>query len=249
MNSASFDQGSVPSQSASSLPNTFNPDAGSREAGLAIEPSVGGAYSHAWNILKADFWTLLLIGFVAWLLTYVVGSALSRAAGGSQVLSFVYQLLVGSPIGFGAAYAWLRAVRGTRPEVGDLFMPFQRCYVAAVVAGLLTEIVVVVGFILLVVPGIILAVRLSFVAFLVVDEGRGPTEALFESWRRTSGYSWTILGAALLAIVVVIVGLILLIVGSIPATMLVYLAFASLYAAVTARKAAAGAIGGTSTAS
>jgi hypothetical protein len=244
MNSASFDQGQVPSQSAPSVPNTFNPDAGAREAGLSIEPTVGGVYSHGWNILKADFWTLLLIGFVAWLLTFVIGSALGRASGGSQFLSFVYQLLVGSPIGFGAAYAWLRAVRGTRPEVGDLFMPFQRCYVSAVIAGLLTEIIIAVGFILLIVPGIILAVRLSFVAFLVVDEGRGPVEALSESWRRTSGYSWTILGAALLAILIVIVGLILLVVGSIPATMLVYLAFASLYAAVTARKAS-GLAGGT----
>ncbi len=94
----------------------------------------------------------------------------------------------------------------------------------------------VVGFILLIVPGIILAVRLSFVPFLVIDEGRGPVEALIESWSRTSGYSWTILGAALQAVIIVIVGFIILIVGSIPATMLVYLAFASLYAAITAVK-------------
>jgi hypothetical protein len=39
-----------------------------------------------------------------------------------------------------------------------------------------------------------------------------------------------------LGLVVVIIGLILLLIGSIPATMLVYLAFASLFAAITARK-------------
>jgi hypothetical protein len=38
--------------------------------------------------------------------------------------------------------------------------------------------------------------------------------------------------------VVIIIGFILLIVGSIPAMMLVYLAFASLFASITARKAA-----------
>ena len=219
---------------ASSIVNT---DASTREVGLAIEPSVGGVYSHAWSILKADFWTLLLIGFVAWLLGGVVASALSRPEGGQSLASFLYQLLIGTPIAFGAAYAWLRAVRGIKPEVTDLFVPFQRHYVSAVVAGLLVELVLIVGFILLVVPGIILAVRLSFVPFLVVDEGLGPTEALFESWRRTSGYGWTIFGAGLLAILIVIVGFILFIVGSIPATMLAYLALASLYAAITARKA------------
>jgi hypothetical protein len=39
-----------------------------------------------------------------------------------------------------------------------------------------------------------------------------------------------------LAIIIFFVGLILLVIGSIPATMLDYLAFASLYAAITARK-------------
>jgi membrane-anchored glycerophosphoryl diester phosphodiesterase (GDPDase) len=106
---------------------------------------------------------------------------------------------------------------------------------------LLWEAIIAIGFILLIVPGIVLAVRLAFVPFLVVDEGRGPVEALTESWNRTNGYSWTILGAAALAVVIILVGLVLLVVGSIPATMLAYLAFASLYAGVTARKAATGA--------
>lgn len=202
-----------------------------------IEPTIGGAYSHAWSILKADFWTLLLIGFVAWLLVGVIGSVIGRLGSAGSAVSFLYQILVATPISFGAAYAWLRAVRGLKPEVGDLFVPFQRNYISVVLAGVLLEIVVAVGFVLLIVPGIVLAVRLAFVPFLVVDEGLGAIQALQESWRRTSGYSWTLFGAALLAIVIVIVGLILLIVGTIPATMLVYLAFASLYAAITARKA------------
>jgi hypothetical protein len=207
------------------------------DAEAQIDPTVGGVYSHAWNILKADFWSLLLIGFVAWLLGGVVGAALNRGPGGG-LLSFLYQYLVGTPIFYGAAYAWLRAARGQQPQLSDLFVPFQRYWVSSVLAQILVTIVVVVGFILLIIPGIFLAVRLSLVPFLVVDEGRGPVDALTESFNRTAGYGWTILGAAGLAILVVIVGFILLIVGSIPATMLVYLAFASLYSAITARKRA-----------
>jgi len=204
--------------------------------GPRIEPTVGGAYSHAWEILKADFWSLLLIGFVAWLLGYVVGGTLQRVPGGGGLLSALYEYLVAFPIFYGAAYAWLKAVRGNKPEVGDLFVPFQRNWISSVLAQILVTIIVVIGLILLIVPGIFLAVRLSFVPFLVVDEGRGPVDAITESFNRTSGYGWTIFGAALLAILVVLVGLILLVVGTIPATMLVYLAFASLYAAVTSRK-------------
>jgi hypothetical protein len=236
---ASSSPDSFPPGSGGFLPSnaaSFEAGTAATAAGLAIEPTVGGAYSHAWNTLKADFWSLLLVGFVAWLLSYAIGGVLGRSEGAGGGLSALYQVLVGTPISFGAAYAWLRAVRGQKPQVSDLFVPFQRNYIGCVLAGLLLEIVLIVGFILLLVPGIILSVRLCFVPFLVVDEGRGPVEALQESWRRTAGYGWTIFGAALLGIVVVIVGFIILIVGSIPATMLVYLAFASLYAAITARK-------------
>ena len=48
-------------------------------------------------------------------------------------------------------------------------------------------------------------------------------------------------GAGLLGILIIIAGFVLLVVGSIPATMLTYLAFASLYAAITDRKRNAGA--------
>src|SRR5262249_43527303 len=140
-----------------------------------------------WEILKADFWSLLLIGAAAWLLGGAVGAALNRVPNGG-LLSFLYQYLIGTPIFYGAAYAWVRAVRGQQPELSDLFVPLQRYWVSSVLAQILVTIVVLVGFILLIVPGIFLAVRLSFVPFLVVDEGRGPVDALTESFNRTAGY-------------------------------------------------------------
>jgi hypothetical protein len=177
----------------------------------------------------------LLVGFVGWLLGAAVPSLLNGANERSG-LSGLYQVLVGGPIFYGSAYAWLKAVSGTKPQVDDLFVPFRRNYLACVLSQILLWIILVIGFILLIVPGIILAVRLSFVPFLVVDEGRGPVEAIMESWKRTAGYGLTIFFTGLLGIVIVLVGLVLLIVGSIPATILVYLAYASLYAAITARK-------------
>ena len=163
---------------------------------------------------------------------------LGRLGDAGGLLSFLYQFLVVRPIIFGAAYAWLRAARGSKPEVNDLFLPFRRNYLGTVIAGLLWQLAIGIGLVLFIIPGLILAVRLAFVPFLVVDEGLGALEALSESWRRTSGYSWTIVGAWLVGIVAVFVGLLLLVIGSIPATMLVYLAFASLYAAATARQRA-----------
>jgi hypothetical protein len=205
---------------------------------MAIEPSIGGAFSHAWTILKEDFWRLLLIGFIAWLLGGAVASLLGR---NNSFVTTLYQVLVGTPVTFGAAYVWLRAVRGINPEIADLFVPFQRYYVNTVLAGLLLTVVIAVGFILLIIPGIILSVRLCFVPFLVVDEGLGPVQALQESWNRTSGFSWTLFFAGIVALLILFVGFLIFIIGSIPALMLDYLAFASLYAAITSRKAGAAA--------
>jgi uncharacterized membrane protein len=197
-----------------------------------IEPSVGAAYSYAWNLLGRDFIPLLIVGFVAWLLVFVVEAILNRLNGG---LGSLYQVLVGAPIGYGGAYAFLRAARGQRPEVSDLWVPFRRGWFSAVLANLIVTVAVIIGFILLIIPGIFLAVRLSLVPYIVVDEGLGPFQAIEASWNRTRGNFWMLFLAGLLGIVCIIIGLILLIVGSIPATMLVYLAFASLFDAITAR--------------
>ena len=197
-----------------------------------IEPSVGAAYSYAWSLLFKDFVPLLIIGIVAWAVVGLVSVLLGQI---NQGLAGLYELAVAAPIAYGAAYCYLRAVRGTRPEVNDLFSVFRRSWLNAVIANLVVTVIVGIGFVLLIIPGIFLAVRLCFVPYIVADEAVGPFQALSESWNRTSGHFWTLFGAGLLAIVCVIVGFILLVIGSIPALMLVYLAFAALYDSITAR--------------
>ena len=216
---------------------SFEPAGAETSSTLAphIEPSVGSVYSYAWSLLGRDFVPLLIVGLVAWLVGLLPSSLLNRAGGGASGLGSLYQILVGAPVLYGAAYAFLRAVRGQRPEVADLFVPFQRVYVSAVLANLIVTVIVVIGLILLVIPGIFLGVRLSLVPFIVVDEQLGPFQAIEASWKRTSGHCWSLLGCGVLGVLIIIVGLILLIVGSIPASMLVYLAFAAMYQALTER--------------
>jgi len=220
-----------------SEPSTvYEPVASTAPAPLAprIEPSVGAAYSYAWSLLFKDFVPLLIIGIVAWAVLILVYGLLLRI---NQGLAGLYELAVAAPIAYGAAFCYLRAVRGSRPEVNDLFSVFRRAWLNAVIANLVVTVIVSIGFVLLIIPGIFLAVRLCFVPYIVADEGAGPFQALSESWNRTSGHFWTLFGAGLLAIVCVIIGFILLVIGSIPALMLVYLAFAALYDSITARSA------------
>jgi uncharacterized membrane protein len=198
-------------------------------------PTVTDSYGHAWRQLKRHFWRLLLVGFVLPALFSIPDWALSNAGDTGPLLSLAYNVLVMMPLGYGALWAYLRAARGEPPQVGDLFAPFQRAYLPSIASIILVAVLTMIGCLLLIVPGIIVAVRLSFVAFLVVDERLGPVDALKESWRRTAGHGWTILGAALLAIPIVLLGVLLLVVGVIPASIWTTLAYASLFAAVTAQ--------------
>jgi uncharacterized membrane protein len=96
-------------------------------------------------------------------------------------------------------------------ELADLWnpQPFWRFVGAEILATL----IIIAGLILLIVPGIIAAVGLAFVPYLVIDRGDGPISALTESWRITNGHKWRLFLLALAMIGINLVGLLALIVG------------------------------------
>jgi uncharacterized membrane protein len=192
-------------------------------------PSATEAYGFAWTELKRCFLDLLLVGIV-WLLLCVPSGWF-----GDEWLGMAYHVLVLVPVGFGGLYAFLKAARGGKPEVGDLFVAFRDVYLQAVLAGVLTSVIIGVATVFLIVPGIIAAVRLAWVPYLVTDERLAAVDAIKESWARTRGYGWTIFAIWLLAIPLALLGLLAFGVGIIVAMMWVQLAAAVLYAAVTTR--------------
>lgn len=90
-------------------------------------------------------------------------------------------------------------------------------------AAILTAILVVIGFILLIIPGIYLALRFMFVPYIVMDRKLSPFDALKESSRITHGRKWTLLLFVITLIGLNILGAIALLIGllvTIPVTML-----------------------------
>ena len=210
---------------------------------VVIEPTVGGVYGHAWATVRHRFWGLFFVGLVATIIGGLISAAINgigallTGATDLQLFSVTAQLLgqaLGTwPIWAGVQFANLQTVRSGRAEIDDIFEPYRRGLLNVIVAQFVTTTLVVAAFAFLVVPGIVVGLRLSFVTLLVVDEGFGPIEAIRESWRRTSGFGWTLLGIGLVAIPVVLVGLLALIVGVIPAVMVIALTIPTMFAAVT----------------
>lgn len=102
---------------------------------------------------------------------FIVMTILMAAIGGA--IPFLLQgALTG---GFQAAFK--RKFRGQKAELGDLFLGFQQI-VPTLAAHLVILIFVFLGFLFLIIPGIVLAVMYSFTYLFIVDKRLGFWEAM-----------------------------------------------------------------------
>ncbi len=208
-----------------------------KEKRAVPRPGAGPCYSHAWDRMWNYFLELLLVIAVmvvaAVPLTWMSIADEVGAYEGFllEFFALVYWIMLFAPLKYGLAYSFLRAARGEKLDTKDMLAPFKN-YFNAVLGNLLVSIVVGVGLLFLVVPGVILACKLAFVPYLIVDRGLDAVEAFKESWRMTGGHAVEIFLIWLLAVPIVVAGVILLGVGLIASTMWIGLAFASMYHAV-----------------
>ncbi|MEN8228308.1 MAG: YciC family protein [Bacteroidota bacterium] len=203
-----------------------------------FHPDAGNAYSIGWKVIWVYFVELLVvsivyavlsgpIGFLQWNIDHFEWFIVPLA-----MFAIAYGIFVAGPISYGVKWVFLKAVRGERIEIRDIFMVFQRNYWNVVIANIVVGVIVGLGIVMLIVPGIIFACRLAFVPYLVVDKEMDVMDALRVSWDMTRGYGWQIFFMGFLAIWVVIAGLICLFVGVFISAMWISTAFATMYHAV-----------------
>ena len=209
--------------------------------GAAIESTAGGCYGNGWKALKRCFAELLVVVVICTALA--IPTLWARSFGdrsgfvslGWTMFGLFYWLLIAGPATYGAMHVHLLAARGARPRVKDM-LAVQHNYGNVVVAQIVCAFLIGVGTFFLVVPGIVLACRLAFVPYLVVDRRLEAMAAIKESWRLTRGHGITIFAMGLLAAVVSIAGLFVFVVGVLAAWIWIWLSFASLFIAVAGRE-------------
>ncbi len=89
-----------------------------------------------------------------------------------------------------------------------------------IITGIMAGILTLIGFILVIIPGIIVAVWLSFSMYIVVVEGKSGADALKASKSYVEGYWWPVFGR--LIVIGLIVGIIAVIAGNIGQALLGY---------------------------
>ena len=202
------------------------------------EATITGSYGYGWQQMWKHFLYLFLVLIIVGIAespTSIVRDSDAENSPGMiilQILAAVYWLLVFSVVKYGGNLMYLRAIRNEKFEISEMFDGFKKNYINIILANLLTFAIIGLGFVLLIVPGIILACRLAFVSYLVMDKNMEPVTAIEKSWEMTKGHGWQIFGMGLLIIPIVIGGLICFIVGIVFSIIWISAAFASMYHAI-----------------
>jgi len=176
-------------------------------AGLPLRVRAGkldliGCYERSWALLKANFWPLVGTSLI---ICALVGAVLAFVTA-VPYLQIVAPLFVGPLVG-GWYYYFLRRIRGEKATLGDLFSGFTSVYGNLVAVGFLVSTFFMVGIILLVLPGIYLAVAYSFAYILATDKRLSFWDAMETSRRTITRQWWRVLGLILLGIPFVLLGL------------------------------------------
>jgi len=131
-------------------------------------------------------------------------------------------------IGIGFIKIALSFCDARKPAFGTLF-DYQGCFWRYVGAGILYGLIVLGGFLLLIVPGIIWSIKYGLCYYFVVDKGLGPVQAIKASGRTTMGVKWQLFGFGILCSLIILLGLLCLGVGIFAAYPTVMVANALVY--------------------
>lgn len=168
---------------------------------------IKGNLWYIWKVYLAVFVVSFVIGFVEGLFTNVPVISL--------MLSLV-SVVVSAALSVGTVYYIIKFVRNEKIEISDFFEFAKKHWIISLLVTLLSGLFILGGTILLVIPGIIVSVGLSFVNYVVVDNPELSTmEIIKKSWNLTNGYKvdvfvfglsfigWAILGSLTLGILYV----------------------------------------------
>lgn len=196
------------------------------------------SFKQAWELTKKHFWLMLGVGVVTMLISYALEGVEYTFLAWSKDMSFMYLpylvllvigFLVSLVLTFNTYRIMFDLVDGKSAKVKDLF----RCdsFIKSrlphwLIAQLVYGIIVMLGLIFLIVPGIYLAIKYMYVNMLMIEKDITIKEAFKKSAEMTKGEMWHLIGMGMVCIIVVMLGLILLIIGVVPAIILV--AFATM---------------------
>jgi hypothetical protein len=164
-----------------------------------------GVLTEAWDLYRRFAGHFLVISFVIYVITAVLVALLSLAGVGGAIIGFI--------ISFAATYvvqaSLIKAVQDVRDGHVDLDLSqtvrAAGPYILPVIgASILAGIGIAIGFVLLIVPGLILLTYWCLIVPFIVLAGAGVFESFGNSMRTVRGYAWRVFGTYVLVFLILI---------------------------------------------
>ena len=177
--------------------------------------SIGEAVRFGWGVARRNVGFFLVMVILTTIVDGIPGKIQLATRETAPLISSLAGLL-GVAIGLVTSIGWtkilLRFVDGERPTHADLYAHHPLLFKYFLV-NVLIMLAIAAGFILLIIPGFMAAVRYSMAPFLVVDRGLGPIEAMRKSAEITRGARWRLFVAGFALLGVMILGFMALVIG------------------------------------
>ena len=186
-------------------PPALSPEAIAADYGLrALPVDIASCVTRGWALVRDN--PGLTIG--ATLLFMLLSFGLSLVPAVGLLALFINPVLFG-----GLAYTFTRRIRGEVPSVGDAFSGFNLAFLHLGLGGLVSILLVCVGLLLCVLPGIYLAVGYTFVLPLIIDKKYDFWTAMEVSRRVVHRQWWPMFGLGLILFLLNVLGALACVVG------------------------------------
>ncbi len=154
---------------------------------MSNEISVMSWFATGWRTYRQRPAALLVAPILLWFI-YLPVYLVYRTPSGTILMwgltTFIFPVCMA-----GYHFFFLKAVRGEPAQLSDLFAGFRQ-FGRVWCASLLVQLLMTGGFILLVIPGIVWALKYAFSALLALDQNLTPMESVRFSARMTQGSKW-----------------------------------------------------------
>ncbi len=194
------------------------------------------AFSYGWHTMQKHFWLFVQALAVIILITGIIGFVASLARRNDFVLLNgllqVLNIIIGTLLGSGFIAFALKIYRGQEASVGDLFSQGDILW-HYLLATILYSIIVAVGFLLLIVPGVIFLLKYQFVSYCIVDKRMGVKDAFKESAVMTKGEKGNLFWFGILSLLLYIAGVMVFFVGIVVTIPMVIMGYVFVYHALS----------------
>jgi len=189
------------------------------------EFTIEGVIGQGWQIFKKK-WATIYGLFLISMLPQIISSVLGNVFGDSilvLVFSFIF-IIVNAIITMGLIKSFIYLVRGQEVSF-DLIISTSKDLWKYILGGLRYSLLVMVGYILFVIPGIIWGIKYMFTPALIIDKSMNGKEAMDASAKMTDGLKWKLFFTFFVIGLFALAGMLALFVGmfvTIPVAVLTY---------------------------